>query len=355
MLNVAYINLKTIKKNAVNIKSKLPAGCRFYAVVKADAYGHGAEEVANAIYGVADGYCVSLPEEGVSLRLAGIDKEIIVLAPAVKSDYKTAISYDLTLSASSEEDIEGISAAAKKLKSAAKVHIAVNTGMNRFGENLPSLWKLIAAAKKSKLISVTGVYSHFYSPEDLSAVNRQCEIFGRAVNLIKEAFPEAVAHISASGGFLQGKFYGGVRIGILLYGYYPFCGKSRIKVSVSPAMKVETRIVATGKAEKGQNLLYGDFTAKKSEKYFLVRYGYADGLPRTTVKNQLNNRCMDVTAVNFDEISDGNDLKTGKKIKKDGKFYILNKNADKIAEKYGTISYEILTSVAKRAKRVYLR
>ena len=161
MLNVAYINLKTIKKNAVNIKSKLPAECRFYAVVKADAYGHGAEEVANAIYGVADGYCVSLPEEGVSLRLAGIDKEIIVLAPAVKSDYKTAISYDLTLSASSEEDIEGISAAAKKLKSAAKVHIAVNTGMNRFGESLPFLWRLIAAAKKSEFISVTGVYSHF--------------------------------------------------------------------------------------------------------------------------------------------------------------------------------------------------
>ena len=355
MLNVAYINLKTIKKNAENIKSKLPAGCRFYTVVKADAYGHGAEEVANAIYCVADGYCVSLPEEGVSLRLAGIDKEIIVLVPAVKSDYKTAINYDLTLSVSSEEDIAGISAAAKKLKSVAKIHIAVNTGMNRFGESLPSLWKLIAAAKKSRFISVTGVYSHFYLPEDLSAINRQCEIFDKAVSLVKEAFPEAVAHISASGGFLQGKFYDGVRIGILLYGYYPFCGRSKIRVSVSPAMKVETRIVATGKTVKGQNLLYGDFTAEKGEEYSLIRYGYADGLPRAVVKNQLNNRCMDVTAINSDEISDGKELKKGKKLKKDGKFYILNKNADKIAEKYGTISYEILTSVAKRAKRVYLR
>ena len=235
------------------------------------------------------------------------------------------------------------------------MHIAVNTGMNRFGETVPNLWKPIAAAKKSKLISVTGVYSHFYSPEDLSAVNRQCGIFDKAVDLVKKAFPKAVAHISASGGFIRGKFYGGVRIGILLYGYYPFCGRSGIRVSVSPAMKVETRIVGTGRLVKGQNFLYGDFTAEESEEYSLIRYGYADGLPRTAVKSQLNNRCMDVTAINSDEIYCEKYLKNGKKLKKDGKFYILNKNADKIAEKYGTISYEILTSVAKRAKRVYLR
>ena len=97
MQNVAYINLKQLRLNAKEIKKHLKKGTKFCAVVKADGYGHGSVEVANAIYSLVDSYAVALTEEGITLRIAGIDKEILVLSPIMDIDILPAIQYDLSL------------------------------------------------------------------------------------------------------------------------------------------------------------------------------------------------------------------------------------------------------------------
>ena len=98
MLNTAYINLNHLVFNAKKIKANLPKTTLFYAVVKADAYGHGLSMCANAVYSIVDGYCVALKEEAIELRLSGIDKDILLLIPSFKGETKELVEKDITLS-----------------------------------------------------------------------------------------------------------------------------------------------------------------------------------------------------------------------------------------------------------------
>ena len=123
MLNQAVINLRTLKRNAQNVKKQLPSKTKLCAVVKANAYGHGAEEVANALYQIADYFAVTLVEEGVALRLSGIDKPILVLIPVDRSEIERAISYSLSLAVDSDEGVKEIERVARKLRLKAHLHV----------------------------------------------------------------------------------------------------------------------------------------------------------------------------------------------------------------------------------------
>ena len=340
MLNVAEIDLKILRQNAINIKNFLPSGVKFCAVVKADAYGHGAETVANAIHDLVDFFAVALYEEAYSLRLAGVTKEILVLTPPKNSDIKKAIENGITFCVQDALDIIKIQKVASRLKKTATVQIALNTGMNRLGANADEVLPILQALEKSPKVILTGAYSHFYNAKSKNAREKQKKIFGLMLNKIKEKYPNITAHISASGGVLNGEFYDAVRIGIMLYGYYPYKIK-KPTIKIRPVMKVYTFCVKERLLSAGENLLYGNFKLKNKEEISLIRFGYADGLSRNSKKLTLNKRCMDLSAV--------------KKANKTRKFYILNKNADEIAKKYDTISYEILTSVSRRTEKIYLR
>ena len=160
------------------------------------------------------------------------------------------------------------------------------------------------------------------------------------VRKVKEKFPKAIAHISASGGTLNREYFDAVRVGIMLYGYYPYEVK-KPSIKVKPIMSVYAPVVKNRALEKNSPIMYGDFLTKEDINASIIRFGYADGLPRKSVYGQLNNRCMDLTAVKNDT--------------KNKYFCILRKNAHEISKKYGTISYEVLTSISKRAKRIYKR
>lgn len=347
MLNTAIINLVLLQQNAKAIKSILPPYVKFIAVVKADAYGHGLVEVSSAIYQYVDAYAVALPEEGVTLRSSGIDKDILVLTPPVGGDYDLAVKYDLILSMQKEDDVALLDGMAKKYNKIVKAQIAVNTGMNRFGVAPDSVDGLIKKLKKSSNIAVDGVYSHLYQPQNPLARIKQSRVFSTVANKVKDSFPFAYAHLSASGGVLKGEFYDAVRVGLLLYGYFPFNTRSK-RLKLNPIMTVKTHVVGERKILKGERLMYGGFKAQDDVDALILRYGYADGLMRKATGEQLNFRCMDATAVKKPENLDKN-------CKNDKNFYILYKNADEIAKKYGTISYEILCSVSQRARKIYLR
>ena len=332
MLNKAIISLGAIKQNALKVKSKL-SSAKLCAVVKADAYGHGAEMVASSLYKIADCFAVALVEEGVSLRLCGIDKQILVFTPPSYKDALLGVRYGLTFTCQSIEDLIKIDSACKKLDKRSLVHIKYNTGMNRLGvDGLDNLKKIIDFCDGKENVFIDGFYSHYCAPQDNNLLIKQTDNFLLANNIVKGYNKNIISHISASGGFLQGQFFDMVRIGILLYGYTPFSSS----FNVTPAMKLFTPVIKNRLVAKGENLLYGQVTVEKDCGVSIVRYGYADGLERKKNVTTLNNRCMDVSAV-----------------KRSKKSYPVMLNADEVAEQNQTISYEVLVKCAMRSEKIY--
>ena len=338
MLNKAYINLNILKQNVKNIKAKLNKGVKFCAVVKADGYGHGAEVIANAIYSECDYFAVAIVEEGVRLRQSGIDKDILVLTTPLESDLKDAVFYNLTLSIDSHLILNKIEQECKKQAKLIKIHIKYNTGMNRLGvDNLQELDVIAKRIKASKHLILDGLFSHLGDAQNKKSIKIIQNKFLLANNLIKGYNNNAICHLSASGGFLSKIPSDMVRIGILMYGYKPFASDY---VNVKPIMKVYAPIIRVRNLKKVDTCIYGKTCLAQDKMISLVRFGYADGLPRQRIKGQFNNRCMDISA--------HENLKATKK------GVLIMGNADKIAKKYNTISYEVLTKCAIRCQKIYI-
>lgn len=327
-----------MESNIKAVKARLKRGTKLCAVVKADAYGHCAAVAANVFYPHADMFAVALVSEGAALRNAGILKPVLVLQPSLDSDLECALRYFLTLTADSLSRLKSISREARKLGVAADVHIKVNTGMNRFGcDGIDELKSMLFYAKKSRYIVLSGIFSHFSDALDKDATDKQLKKFKSFVSEAKSAFPELTAHISGSGGILLGKKYhfDMVRPGLILYGYKPFDSDIKVK----PALKLFARTLGTRTVERGEKLGYGGFRENRDKEVTLIRLGYADGFSRSKFGGE-NNMLMDAAFIEG---------------KTDGALEILGgeKDADYYAEKWGTISYEVLCSVTKRSEFVF--
>ena len=368
MLNKAVINLSAIRENALAVKRLLPETTKFCAVVKADAYGHGAEKVSAALYNIVDSFAVALPEEGVALRRSGIDKDVLVLTRAQYGDAETAARFGLTLTAAEFDDLALFNAVGEKTGAAIKTHIKFNTGMNRQGfSDLSEISAALKFCAGKKGVKIEGLYSHYARPENDVARKKATNLFLLAKRLVKGYNKNAMCHISASGGTLKGEFFDMVRIGILLYGYKPY---KTDDITVRPAMKIFAPVICERTLAAGETALYGDCRAKKKTRFSLVRYGYADGLPRRSARGVFNNRCMDVTAYERggvlaeETFGDGccglfcrgvsEPCKDNLGAENGGiKLFNVLPDADVLAGRYGTISYEILTKAAVRAEKIY--
>lgn len=335
MLNTALIDLTKLKTNALAVKS-LTKNAKFCAVVKADAYGHGGVEIACALYPLADCFAVALLEEGIALRQGGIDKDILLLIPPFANDIKRVVKYSLTPAVCDINTLFALEKECMAQNKSIKVHLKFNSGMNRLGVDLNGLKQLLQAHKTCKHLVLDGVFSHLRNPQDKYALESQTKEFLLANNLVKGYNRNITAHLSASGGLLQGKLFDMVRVGILLYGYLPFPTKL---IKVTPVMKVFAPVVTTRSGVKNNHVLYGNYLCDKNQ-FDLIRYGYADGLFRQSVAGQINNRCMDLSAVQIG--------------KNKNQLVCVMDNAELLAKKHSTISYEILTSCARRAERKYI-
>ncbi len=337
MLNKAVIDLSAIRENTEKVKRYINGKSKLFAVVKADAYGHGLIPVASAIYSLVDGYAVATVEEGKNLRLGGIDKDILVFFPPNREDLESSIEYGLIYSATKKAQIDMISFYAKKSSLKAKIHLKFDTGMNRLGvRSLEELKYLVEYSLKKGGIILDGAYSHIGQFQNKRALKESLDKFLLANNLVK-GYNNINCHISASGGLLKGITGDIVRVGILLYGYKPFNSR---EISVRPAMKVFSPVLDKKNLLKGDMALYGDYTLKRDKTATIVGYGYADGLMRASSKNLINNRCMNISAYS-------------KIIEKDGYALVMG-DANELAQEYGTINYEILTKCAYTAQKIYL-
>ncbi len=336
MLNLAKIDLNALTTNALLIKTRLPNKVKFCAVVKADAYGHGAIPVANAVYNIVDCFAVAIVEEGLSLRLGGVGKDILVLNPPLNAqDISDGVRQGLTFTVQSLDTIDKIERECERQCRKAKLHIKFNTGMNRLGvDDLTQLDMLAKRISKSKRLILDGAYSHLPEPENKKRLKYAVNKFLLANNLVKGYNNNATCHLSASGGFIKGVFFDMVRVGVLLYGYKPF----KDAIPVQPIMKVYSPVVTRREMKKGEHLLYGGQRLAKDTEVAIVRYGYADGLSREKTGELLANRCMDLSAYPL----------------KDGDRYCVMDDALRLAKENHTIPYEILTKATLRAERIYI-
>ncbi len=321
---LSVIDLGAIRHNARYLK-KLCGGSRLYAVVKADAYGHGAERVALSLEGLVYGFCVAIMQEGAALRVAGVTSPVLVLTPVCcAEEAEEARFYGLQVSVGG--------AYAAKYCRGLDCHIKLNTGMNRYGCPPGSALKLARLLTECGA-DVCGMYSHLYCPHIRRERDAQLDVFNREEKALKAAYPHIVCHLSASAGTMLGGSFlkDGVRCGIALYGYAPHGfergGLKRALTVYAP--KVQTSPVC-GKgvgyavAKTGYDILSA------------YRAGYADGFSRTAALGEAN-LCMDAF-VSADTRP----------------FVPVFTDADEYAACCGTISYEVLCSVTRRSERVYV-
>lgn len=346
---VTEIHLKAIRENARAFKAK--TGVKLCAVVKADAYGHGAEAVAATLAGIADCFAVSLVEEAIAIRAASLGKDVLVLTPPTSAETAfTAMSYGCILTVTDLWTARLIDGVARRYGLPCKVHLKTNTGMNRYGMNASMLGKVCKFLRKSTFTRVEGIFSHLYTC-DGETCEKQRQIFVKQVGVCRRYFPEVTAHLSATYGATLSKAFAFdmVRVGLGLYGYFPEGGEdaSNRFPPLQKAMTAYAEISASRQISFG-GVGYGAMTETKrraGKRLSVLRVGYADGTGHAQANAATENEypvgdfCMDACFLR------------GKRQR--GGRVTLFEDAQTLAKKRNTIVYEVLCLTALRAERVY--
>ena len=368
----AEINLAAIAENLKFIKSKSSA--QVLAVVKADAYGHGLINVAKAAEkGGADWIGTALLEEGIALRNNGITKPVISWLTPIGEDFKTAINLDIDLSVSSIELLNEIILVGKSLNKVPRVHIEIDTGMNRggFGDDWGLLLPEIVKAVKANEIKAIGIWSHFArADEPNEAMNKtQLDVFEQKVKKLNDAgvSPEFI-HIANSAASLSNEaaHKNIIRWGIGLYGLSPDVlnmGDSK-SLGLKPAMKLFAKLQLVKAVKAGQSVGYGGTAITKSDtKLGVVTLGYADGVPRNANNSAgiyvAGKRAPIIGRVSMDQfvvdLGTDSSAKTGDEVIVFGDGSQGEYTIDEWAKACGTINYEIVTRIGVRVPRIYSR
>ncbi len=365
----AEVKISGIGWNYDEIRSKLPKECKFMGVVKADAYGHGAVAVAKYLEIIHCDYLgVACIDEAAELRNAGNKLPILILGTTHPEFAERLFDLDAAQTVGSLEAAKAYSDIAVKQGKTLKIHIKLETGMGRLGFDVKSgdVSEVLAALKLPNL-EPEGVYTHFAVSDELEkdAYTRiQFRAFKDAIEKIETASGVhfKIRHCANSGAVINypEMYLDMVRPGIALYGMYP--GHETGGIRLAPVMELKSRIVAVNEHEAGDCISYGcTFTADRKMKIAVLPIGYADGLHRALSNKidvlvhgkrcrQIGRICMDMCMV---DVTDIPDVKTGDVATifgHDGEEAI---SAKEVAEKAGTISYEVFCALTKRIPRVY--
>lgn len=277
----AEIDLDALAANVDWVRARLRPGCRLMAVVKANAYGHGAPEVAAAVVAAgADALAVSTVAEGLTLREAGIAAPILVLTPARPPALEAALALDLTLTVADIEGARAVARSARRAGVCALAHVKCDTGMGRYGflpQALPSTAAALLALGGD--VRWEGVYTHLARGGDAAASGRQLERFLSALAGCEAAglrFP--LRHVAASAGWLTlpAAQLDMVRIGSLLYGSIPAGASVR---GLRRAFALRSRVVQVRDLPAGWRVGYGgEWRAERPTRVATLAVGFADGL-----------------------------------------------------------------------------
>lgn len=365
----AEIDIRALVHNLNEAKRLAGPKSQILAVVKADAYGHGAVTISEALVRNGIQYLgTALVEEAIELRDAGIKIPIIVLGGIFEEQIPKIAEYGLTPVVYQESFLKAIANEAGKRNKKINIHIKIDTGMGRIGVLPEDAVDFVKDAASQKNIKVEGIMTHFADADlaDKAYAEKQMAKFTSiAKRLDKEGIKIPYQHISNSAaliGFENNKF-NMARPGIMLYGYTPFSKGKEGGLNLIPVMSLKTKILHLKRVPAGTYISYGrTFVAKRDSIIATLPVGYADGYSRALsnkgsviVKGKkapiAGRVCMDMTMIDVTDI-DGVDVNDEVVlIGKQGKETIT---ADDIAMLANTISYEVLCCVGKRVPRVYI-
>lgn len=366
----AIINLSRFQMNIKQLRSLLNPNTDFMAVVKANAYGHGAIKMAEqAVLAGAAWLGVALPEEGAQLRESGIELPILVLGDITPEQCKTTLQYNLIQGVPSIETARYLNETAKQYGKKAKVHLKLDTGMGRIGFRTDEELHMIANELPSMSeIQVEGVFTHFATADeaDSSYTREQIKSMDRMLLILRESGIKVNwIHAANSAGVFQFQDanYNLVRCGISIYGYYPSLYiKEQAKIELSPVLQWESRIAYVKSICSGETVSYGRaYTANGNIRVATLPVGYADGYPRILSNKSsvlvcgkrapvIGRVCMDQLMIDITNIPDAN---MGSEVVLIGEQGSEQITADELAHLSGTISYEILTSISDRVPKIY--
>ncbi|MBR4153575.1 MAG: alanine racemase [Selenomonadaceae bacterium] len=361
----AEIDLDAIRHNLTEVRRHINPASKLCAVVKANAYGHGAIEVSKvAVECGADFLAVATVGEAIELRRAGFNLPILILGLIPQNTVDAVVANDLTQAVADFELAEKISEAAERLYKIAKVHLKIETGMGRIGADPDKAAELAVKISKLPGIELEGMFSHFADADsaDRTFTNHQIEVFRETAHKIRSAgVTIKIFHLAESAAILDipEAHFDMVRSGIINYGLYP-SDSVRKTIELRPAMKLVTHIVYLKKVSAGVSIGYGrEFVAERDSLIATLPLGYADGYIRAyknfhvEIRGQLapvaGRVCMDQTMV---DVTDIDGVKVGDEVILFGSDLI---SADDAAKHLHTINYEITCLISARVPRIFKR
>ncbi|EEL50943.1 alanine racemase [Bacillus mycoides] len=366
---IVEVNLDAIKHNVREFKKRVnDENMTMMAAVKANAYGHGAVEVAKAaIEAGVNQLAVAFVDEGIELREAGISVPILILGYTPVEAAKDAIEYDIMMTVYRIEDLKGIDEVAKRLGKKARIQVKIDTGMSRIGLQEEEVAPFLEELKNMKHIEMEGVFTHYSTADEIDKTytNMQTNLFEKAVTTAKEMgihLPYIHSSNSAGSMELSNTFQNMVRVGIGIYGMYPSQEVAHTVVSLQPALSLKSKVAHIKHAKKNRGVSYGNtYVATGEEWIATVPIGYADGYNR-----QLSNKghalingvrvpvlgrvCMDQLML---DVTNAMPVQVGDEVVFYGKQGEEEIPVEEIADMLGTINYEVTCMLDRRIPRVY--
>lgn len=365
----AAIDLGAIAHNLTEIQKKLRPGVLSLAIVKADAYGHGAVGVAREIQDRVDYFGIAELGEAVELREAGVTKPILILSYTSPKQYDTLITHELTQTIFNYDDAVAISDAAVRLKKIARVHIAIDTGMSRIGFFCnDEAVETVKRINDLPNVYIEGLFSHYACADqvDQTVTDRQTAVFKEFIQKLEaRGIHIPLQHLCNSAGTLvRDEQFTMVRMGIILYGLYPDPCCDDGSLDLRPAMRIVSHVIHVKEVPAGSGVSYGHtYHTTKPTRIATVCIGYADGYSRALSNKGrvlihgrfapiIGRVCMDQLMV---DVTDLADVKVGDEVTvlgADGDEVIT---AEELAKLTGTINYEVVCQFQKRVAIVHFK
>jgi len=358
------IDLGKLRRNLQLIRGDLPKNVQLMAVVKDEAYGHGALDVARvAVEEGAWGFGLSTLEEAMTLRDAGITAPLLLLGERQEAELEWCVAHDLTVCVNEPHTVRKLSKIAADFGKQVPVHVKIHTGMSRYGIRWDEALPLIETIVAEKSLLLEGVMTHFSQSDETEKTfaNLQLARFSEVLRALEQRkISVKLRHTCNSGGFLDlpNAHLDMVRVGILLYGVFPSLVCRKID-GIEPVMSVKARIAAIQKLKPGEVVGYGmRYTATSERRIAVLPIGYGDGFPR--VRNEgcalihgrraplLGGIAMDALMVDVTDIPQAQMWDEAVIMGKQGDEEITVRD---IAKLKNSVTYDVLTSWRLRLRR----
>jgi alanine racemase len=358
------IDLAQLRRNLQLIRRDLPRNVQLLAVVKDEAYGHGALDVARiALEEGAWGFGLSTLEEAMTLRDAGVTAPLLLLGERQEAELPWCVEHDLTVCVNEPHTVRKLARAAAHASKRVPVHLKIHTGMSRFGVRWDEALPLIEQIGAEKSLRLEGVMTHFSQSDetDKTFANLQFSRFNEVLQgMAARGISVKLRHACNSGGFLDlpHAHLDMVRVGILMYGIFPSSVCRRIP-GIEPVMSVKARIAAIQKLKPGEVVGYGmRYAAPAERRIAVLPIGYGDGFPR--VRNQggalirgqraplVGGIAMDALMVDITDIPEAQMWDEAVIMGRQGSEEITVHDMAKLKN---SVSYEVLTSWRLRLRR----